>query len=388
MRAPLHCVGASPRALLWAAALSTLLPRLASGEGKISYKYQDYREEAGRIGVQAHYGMAELGLGAEALLRLTGVIDIIAGATPTGAEPAVAGGAVPLARMTDRREAWSLDLTRPFGTVNWTAGYANSRESDYISHAGSLTGRADFRQRTLSVTAGASLTVDRVQVFHQPEWARKEGFDALLGVHHVATPLLTLTANLGYGRVHGYLSDPYKIISKRTELLPGLFLPLTFPENRPSERTKRLLQLSLNRSFPTWNGALEAGYRHYRDNFGIRSHTWTAAWFQKLGSKVMLVPNIRLYAQTAADFYRVSLNGTNIVPGYDPQPQGPFYSADYRLSHFHSRTAGVKLVWTPHERLRLDLAYDRYTMRGRDGRTSPSAYPQADITTLGATFTW
>jgi hypothetical protein len=365
MFAPIHPPGPRQRALLLAVLLSVLLPRAAQGEGKIGYKYQDYRESAGRVGVQAHYGLVELGLGAEATVRLTGVIDAIAGATPTGAEPAVPGGAVPLALMSDRREAWTIDLARTFGRMHWTAGYANSRESDYVSNAGSLTARADFRQRTTSVTAGASVTVDRVLVFHQADRARKEGFDALLGVNHVVDPLTTVTANAGYGRVTGYLSDPYKIISKRTELLPGLFLPLTFPENRPPERTKRLLHLALNRAFPAWNGALEAGYRHYRDNFGIRSHTWSASWFQKLSPKVMLVPSFRLYAQTAADFYR-----------------------DYRLSRFHSRTAGVKLVWTPHERLRLDLAYDRYSMRGRDGRTSPSAYPQADITTLGATYTW
>ena len=38
--------------------------------------------------------------------------------------------------------------------------------------------------------------------------------------------------------------------------------------------------------------------------------------------------------------------------------------------------------------LQLELAYDRYEMRGRDGVTPQSAYPTANIYTAGARVAW
>ena len=87
----------------------------------------------------------------------------------------------------------------------------------------------------------------------------------------------------------------------------------------------------------------------------------------------MLVPSVRLYQQGQADFYHVTLDGTDIVPGDEPNPAGPFFSADYRLSKLRSVTYGLKLVWNPTEKLHLDLGWDHYDMKGRDPGTPSSA---------------
>src|ERR1051326_4480301 len=79
-----------PRALALAALLVWLAPRVARAENSIAYKYESYREDQSRIGVQTQSVHAEQDLGTDMHLKLDGVIDAITGATPTG-QPAPAG---------------------------------------------------------------------------------------------------------------------------------------------------------------------------------------------------------------------------------------------------------------------------------------------------------
>ncbi|MBX3737834.1 MAG: DUF3570 domain-containing protein [Candidatus Didemnitutus sp.] len=375
-------------ALLLAGVLFLLQPRNARAESTVTYKYEDYRESAGRVGVQAQYGLIEQSLGTDAKLKLTGVIDSIAGATPTGEAPATAGGDVPLTQMHERRKAWTLDYSHQFGRTNYAVGLANSRESDYVSNGASLNTLTDFNDKNTSLLLGLSLTDDTIRVFYQDDRVKKKGWDAVVGLNQLIDPKTSLSLNLSFGHVSGYQSDPYKIITKSTELLPGVFLPLTFPENRPDKRNKWIVYAGLNHAVDSLNGALDASYRLYHDSFGTTSHTLNAAWFQKLGPHFILIPSVRLYQQGQADFYHVTLTGTNIVPGDLPNPAGPFFSADYRLSKLRSVNLGLKLVWNPTEHVHVDLAFDRYDISGRDSLTSASAYPTANIVTGGVSFTW
>jgi hypothetical protein len=60
-----------------------------------------------------------------------------------------------------------------------------------------------------------------------------------------------------------------------------------------------------------------------------------------------------------------------------------FYSADYRLSHFESFTYGLRALLIVQDHLNFDVGYQRYDMHGLDGVTSASAYPVANIFTVG-----
>jgi hypothetical protein len=178
------------------------------------------------------------------------------------------------------------------------------------------------------------------------------------------------------------------VIFQRVEVSPGVFLPATFGENRPDERDKWTGFASINRAFPAAHGAAEASYRLFHDSFGTTAHTLEVAWFQKLGERVTLRPSFRFYDQSAADFYRIDLLGTNIKPGEVPNPRGPFFSADYRVSAFQSYTYGVKAVWAINANWQLDAAFERYEMDGQDSITSPAVYPRADLVNLGLRFSW
>lgn len=376
------------RLLILVGAWCLLQLRPARAENSVSYKYVDYREAGDRISVRSHYGLVEQDLGPDLHLKLQGVIDAIAGATPTGQPPPTPGAPVPLTSLHDRRKAWSLDVSRQFPRLNLTLGYANSRESDYVSNAWSLNTLTDFNQKNTTLLLGVAATDDDIRVFYQPEWTRKRTFDVIAGVTQLLDLRTSLTVNLGYGRSTGYHADPYRVVEQLTEVSPGEFLPLTYGENRPAERDKWTLYTALNHAFPELHGAAEASYRLYHDSFGTTAHTFEFAWFQQLGERFTLRPGVRFYDQRAADFYRLDITGLPITPTGRPVPEGPFYSADYRLSALRSYTYGLKAIWTVSSAWQVDVALERYEMRGRDHRTSASAYPRATIVTAGLRFHW
>lgn len=377
------------RVLAFSGLVAAVLPRVARAENSVSFKHQDYRESDGRIVIKTQGLYAEQDFGTATHLKVEGVIDAIAGATPNG-QPAPAGSdQVPLTKLTERRKAWSAALSHQFARTAVTVGAANSRESDYVSTGASVNTVTDFNQKNTSLLVGVAATDDDIRVFYQTDRAKKRTQDLIVGVTQLLDPRTSVTFNLSWGRQRGYLSDPYKLVQKNTEILPGLSLPLTFAENRPAERDKVIALAAINRAFPAANGALEATYRFYHDTFGTGAHTVDFAWFQRLGERLMLRPGFRFYTQDAADFYYYKLDGTNVVPAAGaPRTGGPFYSSDYRLSRMQTTTFGLKLVWRATDALSLDLAYERYDMRGKDSVTPQSAYADANIVTAGLKFSW
>lgn len=375
--------------LLLAGCLVVVSPRPARAENSLNYKFEDYREADGRVAVQSQGALIDQDLGPVMHLRLQGVIDAITGATPSGQPAPVGSDQVVLKPIDDRRKAWSVDLSRQFTRMNVVLGYANSRESDYVSDGWSLNTLTDFNQKNTTLLAGIAGTSDSIRVFFQPDWAKKKTRDMIVGVTQLLNPRTSVSLNLTWGRGIGYLNDPYKQVQKRVEVNPGDFLNLVFDENRPDTRTKWIVLGSMNRAYPDLHGAWEASYRFYHDSFGTDAHTIELSWFQQLGKHLVLKPGFRWYDQSAADFYYYDLDTTPIVPPFaPPTARAPFYSSDYRLSAVRTFTLGLKAVWTISDWAQLDAAYELYDMRGKDGVTPRSAYPRASIVTAGLKLSW
>ncbi len=369
--------------------LALSCPRSGRSENTVRYKFQSWQEDAGRIRVDAHYAMIESDLPEETKVKLVGLVDAIAGATPNGQPVQPGESTVPLTQLTDRRKAWSLDVSRPFGRIQPAVTYAQSRESDYVSKAWALNTLTDFNQKNTTLLIGFAQADDDVTARVLGTARTKKSKDIILGITQLLSPRATLTVNLTRGDIDGYQSDPYKVIQKNTEVVPGFFLPLTYAENRPEDRRKWILFASTNLAFPDFNGSIEASYRGFHDSWGTDSHTFSVEWFQSMGRGVTLRPIVRFYRQSAADFYRLSLDGSSIVPGPSAQGHAPYFSADYRLSKMDTWTAGLKAVWSVIPgTLMVDAAYERYSMEGRDGVTSDSAYADADVFTAGLQFLW
>ena len=387
LSAPLPATPAHAFAL--AVLLVWLAPRAARAENSLAFKNSEYREADGRIAISTQGVLLEKDLGPAMHLKVEGLLDAITGATPSG-QPAPAGSdQVPTATIDDRRKAWNADFSRQFSGLNVAVGIGNSRENDYVSNGWSLNTLTDFNRKNTTLLVGVAGTDDDVKVFFQRPLVKKRTNDVIVGVTQLLDPRTSVTVNVTWGRMTGFLADPYKLVQKNTEIFPGVSLPLTFGENRPHERNKGILFVRLNRSVPSLRGAVDSSYRYYRDTNGTDAHTLDLSWFQRVGEKVMLRPSLRLYDQSAAEFYHYNLDATKLTPfSGPPRTGGPFYSSDFRLSALRTVNYGLKVIWNVTDAIALDAALEQYDMYGRDGVTPASAYCTARIVTLGVKYSW
>jgi len=379
----------SVRGFLLGCVLLLSWPKGGRAEDSLTLKNQSWQEADNRIRVDSQYALIESDLTTSTHFKVMGLIDAIAGATPTGEKPAGAGAPVPLANMQDRRKAWDTELSHQFERVSVTAGFANSRESDYVSNGWSLNTVTDFNEKNTSLLLGYGRTDDTINE-EKLGWTVKRfktGNDFLVGVNQLINPDTTVTANVSYGQSRGFESDPYKIVSTTMlDLDPGFYY--TVPENRPQQKDKVSVFVGLNRNFERWHGALEGSYRFYHDTFGISSHTLSLLWLQKLGEHVILQPSLRFYRQSAADFYYFDLDRAGIVTSYEPvlgetgTGRAPFYSSDYRLSRMQTLDAGLKIIWKIKPWLEMAAAYNRYVARGLDHVTPQDAFNRANTFTF------
>lgn len=379
---------ASLAAILWVSQ-----PRSAKAEDSLTYKFSNYAETDHRIRVNSNYVLGQVDFGLETNLKVMGVTDSIAGATPTGAIAAKVSDPVPTAYMHDYRRAVNAELSHQFKLVNLDVGYGMSTESDFVSRGWSINTVTDLNQKNTRLLLGFAGTNDTIKepILGWTSQRHKQGGDFIVGVTQVTSPDNTLSANLTIGRQSGYLNDPYKIVSTTMlSLDPGYYY--TVPENRPDTRQKQSLLLGANHNFADWDGALDASYRLYHDSFGITAHTVSVGWLQNMGDSFIVEPSLRYYFQGAADFYHYSLDQAKIVTSLDPgtgetgNGRAPYYSSDYRLSRMRTLDVGIKLTWKVTSHLKTDLAVDSYSTHGLDHVTPQGAYAQARIITTGIQY--
>lgn len=379
-------------------ALHTGWLQRARSEGHVDYRYEDYAEANNRIHVRTHGLLFDTTL-KEGLLALKGelVYDGLSGATPSGAAPAVKynydsvplfgfqvpilgntnNTSVPMQHMEDERKAVSLEVPITFGVHTLSPQFAYSEESDYVSTGAALNYTVAFNEKNTLLALGWAHAWDRVDDDRHIT-RDKRSDDFLLGVNQLLGPKTVLGVNLTYGRSSGYLNDPYRYIVAANDLQIDADNPSGYVEQRPGQREKFIARASLTQFFTPLNGSAEVAYRFYHDTFGINAHLIDLAWYQNIGKHVILAPNFRYYCQTAADFYYELLPDGNNRPA--------FYSPDYRLSELQSFTLGVNLTVRASKRLTFDAGYKYYLMEGLDGVTSASAYPSANVFTVGARF--
>ena len=243
---------------LTAAALALSMPRpTARAEDSIAYVFENYREEDGRITVVTESSSVNEDIAAYGHIQLTGTVDAVAGATPTGRPAQPGSGQVALAQIDTRRKAWNGDYSGQIGNLNIDAGFAQSREDDYVSTGWSVNTLTDFNQKNTTLRAGIAGTSDRVEVIFEPGYLPKHTADAIVGITQLLSPTTFVTLNVSAGRSTGYLSEPYKIVEKAVEILPSIFLDEEFAENSPNVRDRESVYASVNRSFSRVRGALE-----------------------------------------------------------------------------------------------------------------------------------
>jgi hypothetical protein len=436
----------SPLTLFLCAALVVKTSRGFAEGDDVSYRHEFYREDDHRMKVDTDSASFDIGLGPHVRLTGEYVYDAISGATPTGAppqskwpfpsfgqdvnqyylsvyndpnnlilynsgyfnsyhdytnyvalntpfiganatnyakqvygaltnSPSYRNTHVPLTELHDKRRAFSMSAPITFGIHQFTPELSYSKESDYRSAGLALKYAVLLNNKNTTLNAGWSRNADRVRD-DQFVWQRKVSDDFMVGVTQLLTPKSYFTVDLTYAQEFGYLSDPYRGVMAEENLpQPNPEDAVLIPEVRPGHRTKEIVFGSFTQFIEPLHGSAEVSYRFFHDSYGIFAHTAELAWHQKIGRALVLTPAFRYYNQTAADFYYELVQDYNNLP--------PVYSADYRLSALQTFNLSANLSYRPCKYFMIDVGYSRYIMQGLDGVTSASAYPSANVYTIG-----
>lgn len=375
-----------------------------------------YKEDDGRILVWENTLQAAHAWDDDRRLTVTGVTDLITGASPVGTVPSqstqiitgasgqtttVAPGELPLYTVSDLRlaiaAAYAYPLT-PGLTARSAVNAAEERDYAAIGIAQGLSRSWGHELTTLSLDL--ALTHETIEPAGGiPPALAKEGSFTLtggeddedgeersrlnlewqLGLTQVLSRRLLLQGQYFGGHLNGYLTDPYKRISYVSgtsgEPLPGMG---TWTERRPDRRTYHGLALGLLAALPgglAWRGE----GRLFRDDWSILA----TALDTRLDLPLPRTPeqgltvHARYYRQSAAWFYHYRL-ADGPGPGIDPADitatPGSLSaaSADWRLGALEDFTLGVgyrrQLPAGPWLDGAWRLGLERFVQRDRDGR--------------------
>jgi Protein of unknown function (DUF3570) len=334
---------------------ATAVAQLAPDPGLIALKYLDYRDwqpGGDRIRVRTPSFYARKPLSDSLQAEGSIVYDSISGASPLYHN--TLSGASRLG-VTDYRTAGNAKLTKYFDQVAVGVGAAVSSERDYLSRALSLDVRVSSDDRNRTFAFGVGGASDRINSTNGvAEGKERHTLDLLVGITQALSPEAIVQSTVTYSPGHGYYSDPYKAI-----------------DVRPDQRRIFAWLTRYNQHLPWLDATINLSYRYLHDSFGSSSHAAEFAWNQPLPDGWSVVPNLRYYTQSAADFY------------FDPPfPHGfvlgQSYSADTRLSAFGALTSGVSIVKRLPDGWSFDVQLDFYRQRSDwrlGGNGSPGLEP-------------
>ena len=208
------------------------------------------------------------------------------------------------------------------GTIGANIGY--SEEDDYRSRYVGLSGQRNFNREMTTVAVGFSYADDEIfptdaELFNRVSSENKRSSSGFVSVSQIINQTTTFQSSFSLTEQSGYLSDPYKLI-----------------DVRPDNKSQIAWSNAIRHFFIGANAALHVNYRYYHDDFGVSSHTLDTAWYQNVSSTLQVVPYIRYYSQSAANFY------TNIDDF--TKPLSEYQSSDYRLSSFGAVSGGINLI--------------------------------------------
>lgn len=404
--------------LTLAAATAALLGGTAQAEGLQAPTWQVdsavlvYQEGDGRVRAIEPIVSARRTDSAERSWGLRVTFDSLTGASPNGAvaQPTAqtftnpsgkggsytseAGKAALDPRFHDQRVALLGSHERPLGEGQRISFAANvSNEHDFTSFSLSSNFSQDFNQKNSTVSFGLSFESDRIRPEGGVLAELKPAFgasmrvngsdtrnvvDLLAGFTQVMSRSWLVQTSYNFGRGSGYHSDPYKVLSVidgSTGLITGDEYVV---EARPRSRTRH--SINVQSKWHLTQDVVEASYRYYRDDWGLRAHTLDARYRFELAGGMYLEPHARYYRQNAADFYRTWLTEGSDYSSVGSQSALPYASADTRLAEFTANTIGLKFAMPLSKGQELSLRVESYRQKLKQPGNAPGALQSLDLT--------
>ncbi|MFI4891130.1 MAG: DUF3570 domain-containing protein [Steroidobacterales bacterium] len=284
-----------------------------------------------------------------------------------GASTTVQPNTYPLDRgFYDRRIAghagWEQALTP---TLKLDGGVAYSHERDYRSESAHLGISQDFNAHNTTVNAGLNYESDlsfplggtpTPLTAMSADWKGPDGslreLDAVLGVTQVMSRRWLASLSYSYSDLHGYQTDPYKLVSV-VDPVTGQPAKQLY-ESRPDSRRKQ--SVFLENKVHLTSDVVTLSMRGYKDDWGIRSFTADLRYRLQIGMDYYVEPHVRYYQQGAADFFHNYLVNGEAMPQYA--------SADTRLARFDAQTYGAKFGIRFDEDSELNVRVEYYDQHG------------------------
>ena len=283
--------------------------------------------------------------------------ETMSGASPWGTSAGVDGEPALImsgATIHDTRTETSVTATRYGEDHSIGLTLTRSEEDDYEAFSPALSGEWTFNDDLASLSVGLSYSNDVVEptdaaAFGRVSREERRSRSASVGVSRVIDRSSAAYAGLSVTDHSGYLSDPYKL-----------------RDVRPEERLEWALSVRYRHYLDGPDAALHLDYRYFDDDWGVASHTLHTSWYQNLGTWFQVVPNVRYYSQSEADFYR-SVDDFSL-------PLDVHQSSDFRLSAYGALTFGLKAIvrqpdWS------LTISADRYIGNEKYGLASGVPHP-------------
>jgi len=284
-----------------------------------------------------------------------------------GASTTVPANTYPLDRgFYDRRIAghagWEQTLS---STLKIDGGIAYSKEHDYRSESVHVGLTQDLNAHNTTLNAGLNYESDlsfplggtpTPLTAMNANWKGADEslheVDAVLGITQVMSRRWLASLSYSFSDLHGYQTDPYKLISV-VDAVSGQPTSQLY-ENRPDSRRKQSLFLENKVHLPS--DVVTVSLRGYKDDWGVKSVTADLRYRLRMGADYYLEPHLRYYRQGAADFFHYYLVNGQAVPEYA--------SADTRLAKLSAQTYGAKFGVRLDDNQELNVRAEYYDQHG------------------------
>lgn len=330
-------------------------------QSTISYKLSNYQEddlsraeapfgELERYDIDVHQFQLVSPLGRNMSLHVDANYESLSGASPWFTSLGLDGE--PIVNLSgpsgisDRRMELSIGSRYYLQNGSFAANIGYSQENDYQSVYFGLNAEKHYNNDLTTVSAGLSYSSDEIfptdaALFNRVIDEDKQSTSVFVSVSQIINQVSSFQSAFSLTEQSGFLSDPYKL-----------------RDVRPDDKTQIAWSNSYRRFFVSADAALHVNYRYYHDDFGISSHTNDLSWHQNLGRTFQLVPQLRYYSQSAADFF------TNVDDFLNPTSE--YQSSDYRLSAFGAVSGGASVIadmgsWKATLTAERYLANDKYS---------------------------
>lgn len=260
-------------------------------------------------------------------------------------------------QIKDTRKAVNFSLTkRTEKRDEITFGTSYSKEGDFKSLEGSLSYLYNLdSSRNKSIIAGISYQANEAK--HSDDWKSFYVVNAELGYTHVLSKNTLASVSLFGIKQSGTLSNPYQRVIRYFDVSledSPVFKYYRAKEKRPTHRNALGVSTKIaSKILPKLT--LHGGYRLYKDDWGILSHTISTSAYINITKHITLSPLLRYYTQKDAVFYKKH-NASNFTFS-----QNSYASNDERLGSYHTMTYGLGIIGKITKDLNVNLYYTHQT---------------------------